>query len=121
MYAPTYRGRFAPSPTGPLHPGSEYTALASWLLARQAGGQWLIRIEDLDPPREVAGASAAQLAALQRLGLISDQPVLRQSQRHDRYQAALDQLLASGQAFACHCSRREIGRATCGERVCQYV
>src|SRR3546814_983494 len=73
------------------------------------------------PPREVAGASAAQLAALQRLGLISDQPVLRQSQRHDRYQAALDQLLASGQAFACHCSRREIGRATCGERVCQYV
>lgn len=108
MPASTYRGRFAPSPTGPLHPGSAYTALASWLLARQAGGQWLIRIEDLDPPREVAGASAAQLAALQRLGLNSDLPVLRQSQRHHLYQAALDQLLASGQAFACHCSRRDL-------------
>src|SRR3546814_9082582 len=102
MYAPTYRGRFAPSPTGPLHPGSAYTALASWLLARQAGGQWLIRIEDLDPPREVAGASAAQLAALQRLGVISDQPVLRQSQRHDRYQATLDQDRKSTRRNASH-------------------
>src|SRR3546814_4700714 len=71
------------------------------------------------PPREVAGASAAQLAALQRLGLISDQPVLRQSQRHDRYQAALDQLLASGQAFACHCSRRDLAAVGGVHRGCR--
>ncbi|PKM14576.1 MAG: tRNA glutamyl-Q(34) synthetase GluQRS [Gammaproteobacteria bacterium HGW-Gammaproteobacteria-2] len=118
MPAPTYCGRFAPSPTGPLHLGSAYTALASWLLARQAGGQWLIRIEDLDPPREVAGASAAQLAALQRLGLTSDMPVLRQSQRYHAYQAALDQLLASGQAFACHCSRSDLAESGGVHRDC---
>ncbi|MDZ4115410.1 MAG: tRNA glutamyl-Q(34) synthetase GluQRS [Xanthomonadaceae bacterium] len=119
MPAPTYCGRFAPSPTGPLHLGSAYTALASWLLARQAGGQWLIRIEDLDPPRAVAGASTTQLTALQRLGLTSDMPVLRQSERHHAYQAALDQLLASGQAFACHCSRSDLADSGGVHRGCR--
>ena len=100
-----YRGRFAPSPTGPLHFGSLVAALGSWLLARHAGGEGLVRVEDLDPPREVAGAAAGQLRALHAFGLASDGPVLWQSTRGEAYQAALDRLLASGQAFACHCSR----------------
>jgi len=100
-----YRGRFAPSPTGPLHAGSLLAAFGSWLLARAAGGQWLVRIEDLDPPREVPGAADAQLAALSAFGLVSDLPVVRQSGRHALYQAALERLLASGDAFVCHCSR----------------
>lgn len=100
-----YRGRFAPSPTGPLHFGSLVAALGSWLLARQAGGEWLVRIEDLDPPREVPGAAVAQLRALEGFGLASDGPVLWQSSRGEAYREALDRLLASGHAFACHCSR----------------
>ena len=100
-----YRGRFAPSPTGPLHFGSLVAALGSSLLARHAGGEWLVRVEDLDPPREVAGAAAGQLRALAGFGLESDGPVLWQSTRGEAYQAALDQLLAAGRAFACHCSR----------------
>jgi glutamyl-Q tRNA(Asp) synthetase len=103
--AAAYRGRFAPSPTGPLHFGSLLAALGSWLLARRAGGEWLVRVEDLDPPREVPGAAAAQLRALAGFGLESDAPVLWQSSRGDAYRAALDHLLGSGQAFACHCSR----------------
>jgi glutamyl-Q tRNA(Asp) synthetase len=101
----SHRGRFAPSPTGPLHFGSLLAALGSWLLARQAGGEWLVRIEDLDPPREVAGAAAGQLRTLAGFGLESDGPVLWQSHRGDAYRAALERLLASGQAFACQCSR----------------
>lgn len=100
-----YRGRFAPSPTGPLHFGSLLAALGSWLLARRAGGEWLVRVEDLDPPREVVGAADAQLRALAAFGLHSDGPVLRQSDRGEVYQGALDRLVASGAAFACHCSR----------------
>lgn len=100
-----HRGRFAPSPTGPLHFGSLLAALGSWLLARHAGGEWLVRVEDLDPPREVPGAATAQLRALAGFGLESDGPVLWQSTRGEAYQAALDRLLASGRAFACHCSR----------------
>lgn len=103
-----YRGRFAPSPTGPLHFGSLLAAFGSWLLARHAGGEWLIRIEDLDPPREVAGAAEAQLRTLAAFGLVSDGPVLRQSERSGVYQAALDHLLADGTAFACHCSRSDL-------------
>lgn len=103
-----YRGRFAPSPTGPLHFGSLLAAFGSWLLARHAGGEWLVRIEDLDPPREVAGVADAQLHALAAFGLHSDGPVLRQSERGELYQAALDRLLASGDAFACHCSRSDL-------------
>lgn len=103
-----YLGRFAPSPTGPLHPGSVLAALGSWLLARHAGGQWLVRVEDVDPPRTVPGAVAGQLATLAAFGLRSDGPILRQSERDAAYQAALARLLDAGQAFACHCSRSDL-------------
>ncbi|MGB3394482.1 MAG: tRNA glutamyl-Q(34) synthetase GluQRS [Stenotrophomonas sp.] len=103
-----YRGRFAPSPTGPLHLGSMLAAFGSWLLARHAGGQWLVRIEDVDPPREVAGAAASQLATLAAFGLHPDQPVQYQSRRHALYRAASEQLLQQGKAFSCHCSRTDL-------------
>ncbi len=101
----SHRGRFAPSPTGPLHLGSLLTAWGSWLLARAAGGRWLVRIEDVDPPREVAGAAELQLRTLAAFGLESDEPIVRQSERGPLYEAALDRLLQRGDAFACHCSR----------------
>ena len=100
-----YRGRFAPSPTGPLHAGSMLAALGSWLLARQAGGEWLLRIEDIDPPREVIGAAEAQLRTLTAFGLRHDGVIAWQSRRGHLYRAALDRLLAQGLAFECHCSR----------------
>jgi len=103
-----YRGRFAPSPTGPLHPGSLLAALGSWLLARHAGGQWWVRVEDVDPPRTVPGAIDQQLACLTAFGLASDGPIVRQSQRDALYQRALERLLDEGTAFACHCSRSEL-------------
>jgi glutamyl-Q tRNA(Asp) synthetase len=106
--SPVYRGRFAPSPTGRLHFGSLLAAFGSWLLARRAGGEWWVRIEDLDPPREVAGAAARQLRTLSAFGLESDGPVWRQSERSEAYRAAVDRLLASGGAFACHCSRSDL-------------
>ncbi len=83
-------------------------ALGSWLLARQADGQWLIRIEDLDPPREVAGAAASQLETLARFGLQPDGEVVSQSQRGSLYREALDRLIAGGLAFQCHCSRADL-------------
>lgn len=103
-----YRGRFAPSPTGPLHAGSLLAALGSWLLARHAHGEWLLRIEDLDPPREMPGAARAQLELLEIMGFSSDLPVLWQHTRSAAYAAALDTLLASGLAFECHCSRADL-------------
>ncbi len=103
-----YRGRFAPSPTGPLHAGSLLAAFGSWLLARHASGQWLVRVEDVDPPRTVPGAIDQQLAALAAFGLGSDDAIVHQSQRGALYQAALDRLLAEDKAFACHCSRTEL-------------
>lgn len=106
-----YRGRFAPSPTGPLHFGSLLAALGSWLLARRAGGEWLVRIEDVDPPRTVPGAAEAQLRTLAAFGLHADGPVLWQSNRAAIYQAAVDQLLDRGSAFACSCSRAELAAA----------
>ncbi|WP_282298103.1 tRNA glutamyl-Q(34) synthetase GluQRS [Stenotrophomonas sp. PS02289] len=108
MFNHSYRGRFAPSPTGPLHPGSLLAALGSWLLARHAQGEWGVRIEDVDPPRTVPGAIAGQLATLEAFGLRSDFPVVHQSQRDALYQAAIEQLLAQDLAFACHCSRSEL-------------
>jgi len=103
-----YIGRFAPSPTGPLHAGSLVAALASWLDARAHGGQWLVRIEDVDTPRCIVGADPLILQQLAICGLASDAPVMRQSQRGDAYQAALDTLIAKGWAYPCGCSRKEI-------------
>lgn len=100
-----HRGRFAPSPTGALHFGSLLAAFGSWLMARHAGGEWLVRVEDIDPPREVAGAAEHQLRTLAAFGLDPDGPVTWQSERGALYQAALDRLLEQGDAFVCHCSR----------------
>ncbi len=101
-------GRFAPSPTGDLHVGSALAALAAWASARSAGGRFLVRIEDIDGPRAVPGASARQLAALRRLGLDWDGPVARQSERGALYDAALARLAAAGRLFACRRSRRDL-------------
>lgn len=106
-----YVGRFAPSPTGPLHAGSLVAALASWLDARAVGGRWLVRIEDVDTPRCVPGADEFILSQLAQCGLRADGPVAWQSRRGDLYQAALDRLLAQGDAFPCACSRRDIEQA----------
>jgi glutamyl-Q tRNA(Asp) synthetase len=101
-------GRFAPSPTGPLHEGSLLAALGSWLFARRAGGAWRVRIEDLDPPREVAGMAKRHLADLRAFGLDPDGEVLFQSRRGDAYAAALGQLVAQGDAFECLCTRSDL-------------
>jgi glutamyl-Q tRNA(Asp) synthetase len=103
-----YRGRFAPSPTGPLHLGSLTTALGSWLMARQQGGEWLVRIEDLDPPREIPGMAERHIAELAAFGMVSDRPVIRQSERDHYYIRALSRLREQGHAFACRCSRSDL-------------
>jgi glutamyl-Q tRNA(Asp) synthetase len=107
----SYRGRFAPSPTGPLHAGSLVAALASWLDARAHGGTWLVRIEDVDTPRCVPGVDAVILQQLATCGLWPDEPPVWQSQRVAAYQAALDRLIAQGAAYPCGCSRSDIERA----------
>lgn len=106
---PGYRGRFAPSPTGPLHFGSLVAATASFLDARSVGGTWHLRIDDLDPPREVAGAVDAILASLEALSLTWDGPIAYQSQRSAVYEAACRELEMVDLAFPCGCTRREIG------------
>lgn len=108
---PAYVGRFAPSPTGALHAGSLVAALASWLDARAHGGRWLLRIEDLDTPRCLPGAEAQILRQLSACGLLPDAPPRRQSEDTRRYQAALAQLLATGLAYRCRCSRKAIAEA----------
>ncbi len=107
----TYRGRFAPSPTGPLHAGSLVAALASWLDARAHGGVWLVRMEDVDTPRCVPGADQRILQQLAACGLASDEPVVWQSQRTQAYQQALNQLVEEAHAYPCGCSRKDIEAA----------
>ncbi|MBN9660088.1 MAG: tRNA glutamyl-Q(34) synthetase GluQRS [Acidobacteria bacterium] len=103
-----YRGRFAPSPTGPLHQGSLAAAIASYVDARRAGGEWLVRMEDVDEPRSVPGAADEILRTLEAFGLTWDGPVVYQSQRKELYGAALERLRTSGQIYPCGCTRKEI-------------
>ena len=105
-----YRGRFAPSPTGPLHFGSLVAALASFLDARSRAGCWLLRIDDIDPQREAPGAASAIQEALLAFGLEWDGPVRLQSQRQGDYARAMAELERRGLAYPCACSRREISR-----------
>lgn len=107
--AATVRGRFAPTPNGPLHMGSIVAALASFLSARHAGGEWHVRIDDADGPRVVPGAADAILRELERLGLAWDGPVVYQQQRVDHYRGAIAELERSGWTFGCACTRREAG------------
>jgi glutamyl-Q tRNA(Asp) synthetase len=101
-------GRFAPSPTGPLHFGSLVAAVGSYCLARHVGGRWLVRIEDLDTPRVVPGAAEGILRTLEGFGMFWDGEVIYQSRRLQRYEAALERLREKGLLFACGCSRREV-------------
>lgn len=103
-----YVGRFAPSPTGPLHFGSLVAAVGSYLQARSYGGRWLVRIEDIDPPREQAGASDAILRTLDSYGMDWDGQVLYQHTRGEAYRASIDQLQRNGLIYACRCSRKAI-------------
>lgn len=105
---PIYRGRFAPSPTGPLHFGSLIAAVGSYLQARSQGGQWLVRIEDIDPPREIPGAADDILRTLERYGFEWDETVRYQSRRHALYEQALESLQSQGQLYPCACSRKSI-------------
>ena len=104
----TYRGRFAPSPTGPLHFGSLIAAVGSFLQAKSMGGEWLVRMEDIDPPREAPGAAADILRTLEAFGLHWDGEVMYQNRRHGVYQAALEKLERLDAVYPCACSRREI-------------
>jgi glutamyl-tRNA synthetase len=105
------RGRFAPSPTGALHLGNLRTALVSWLQVRAAGGQWLVRMEDLDRVTSSRDHESRQLADLAALGMVPDEPVVRQSERFDRYRDAIAELRRAGRVYECYCSRREIREA----------
>src|SRR6478609_1872403 len=104
-------GRFAPSPTGPLHLGSLVAAVGSWLFARHDQGRWLVRMEDLDTPRVVPGSADEILRALERYALTWDGEVVYQSQRIPLYEAALHELRAKNRVFDCACSRSDLQRA----------
>ncbi len=103
-----YIGRFAPSPTGPLHIGSLLAAVISYLDAKANQGQWLVRIDDIDPPREQPGASSSILSTLEKHNLHWDKSVLYQSKRHDAYQEAIEKLLTKNAIYPCQCSRKQL-------------
>ncbi len=107
----SYIGRFAPSPTGPLHAGSLVAALASYLDAKAYVGNWLVRIEDVDTPRCIDGMDKIILQQLAALGLLPDEPPVYQSQRNALYQAELDKLIAEHKVFPCSCSRKDVAEA----------
>ena len=121
MLQPEYIGRFAPSPTGMLHMGSLLAAMASYCDAKSHSGQWLVRIEDLDPPREVIGASEKILQSLNSYGFIYDQDVVYQSHlnRQNAYQETLQKLLEIGAIYYCPCSRSELKSATIDKHLCR--
>ena len=104
----SHRGRFAPSPTGSLHFGSLVAALGSWLMARTTRGSWIVRVEDIDPPREVAGADLEILATLAAFGMESDEPPIYQSRRTAMYAAAFARLQQAGSVYPCWCSRSDL-------------
>lgn len=112
-----YRGRFAPSPSGPLHVGSLVAAVGSYLDARAQGGEWLLRIEDVDAPRTVPGAADGILRSLEAFGFTWDGEVVVQSRRLDLYHAALSRLQLDGLVYPCACSRSEIAAASSGSSV----
>ena len=112
MTSSPYIGRFAPSPTGPLHFGSLIAALGSYLQARQQQGQWLLRIENIDPPREMKGASDAIISILEQYGFEWDGPITYQSQRQALYHSALSKLREKKVLYACRCSRKDIAEQT---------
>ena len=114
MSTTIYRGRFAPSPTGPLHFGSLVAAVTSWCDARAHGGEWLVRMEDIDTPRNRPGASAVILTTLAACGFEWDGVVVHQSQRVALYRAAFDNLVGRGLAFRCACTRKQLTHAALG-------
>ncbi|MBS0570817.1 MAG: tRNA glutamyl-Q(34) synthetase GluQRS [Proteobacteria bacterium] len=114
----TYRGRFAPSPTGALHFGSLVAAVGSWIRARSQNGIWLVRMEDLDPPREVPGAAAEILETLAAFGMEPDEPVKFQSRRESAYASAFARLDAAGRVFPCWCSRADLEASSGIHRTC---
>lgn len=107
----SYRGRFAPSPTGPLHFGSLFAAVISYLHAKANHGIWLVRIEDLDPPRESPAAKSAILETLRAHGLHSDEPILLQSLRSAYYEQCLERIRHKGQSYRCPCSRQQLSKS----------
>jgi len=117
MSETNYRGRFAPTPSGLLHAGSLATALGSWLDARAARGRWLIRMEDLDTPRNEPGAGEMILSQLAKFGLTSDEPVRWQSQHIPHYENVLQRLIETGYCYACRCSRKEIEEALAAQGI----
>ena len=118
LYLDRYVGRFAPSPTGPLHAGSMIAALASYLDAKRNGGLWLVRIDDIDPPREIPGASEGILGTLKAHGLHPD-AIEYQSHHSDRFTRAIEQLKHEGNAFYCGCSRKSLGAGGVCVSTCQ--
>lgn len=114
-------GRFAPSPTGPLHLGSLVAAAGSWLSARQSGARWLVRIEDLDRARVIPGAESEILRSLERYGLLWDGEIVRQSERTSIYEQALDELRTKGRAYDCACSRSDLQPAASAPAAAESV